>query len=218
MGNEKNEIGKRYGRLVVIERAPNTKAGDAMWKCKCDCGNETITRGRNLRTGRTKSCGCLHDEKARKRMTAMRTKHGSSHTKLHSVWNGMKDRCYRQGCKEYHRYGGRGITVCEEWRGDFAAFRSWAMRNGYREGLTIDRIDNNGNYCPENCRWITLQEQQQNRRKCVRVLITDIKSGETTNAPTIAEASRITGVNENTIHRIIRGIRTKETRYNFSKI
>lgn len=217
MGNEKSELGKRHGRLTVIERVENATNGDAMWKCRCDCGKETIVRGRNLRKGHTKSCGCLHDEKARERMTSMLTKHGGSGTKLNNVWQSMKDRCSRKGSKEYHRYGGRGIVVCPEWRDDFAAFRDWALANGYHEGLTIDRIDNDGPYSPDNCRWITLNEQQCNRHGCIKVRITDLRTGIKTESRTIAEASRMTGVSQSTISRMIRGIQTKETQFIFDK-
>lgn len=164
--------GKRFGNVSVISRAENATSGkkkETMWLCRCDaCGKEFTTRSRTLLHGNIKSCGCLRLECAVEGAIKANTKHGATHhrgtTKLYNIWLRMKDRCRNPNSSNYKYYGGRGISVCEEWRHDFAAFRDWALANGYQEGLSIDRIDVNGNYCPENCRWITMAEQQRNKR------------------------------------------------------
>lgn len=164
----KNQIrlhleGERYGKLVVMEEAEPiySKTGKMIrrWKCKCDCGNITIVRHGDLRNGSTVSCGCYNYEKE----SAAKT-HGYSRTKLGNVFEGMKQRCNNPKNKNYEKYGGRGIKICTEWLNDPKKFFDWAIKNGYKEGLSIDRIDVNGNYEPDNCRWADNETQCINQR------------------------------------------------------
>ena len=149
--------GKRFGRLWVISKYGHTAYRRITWLCSCDCGNECVVSGDSLKSGRSRSCGCIRKE-------GNQTTHGMSYTKLYNSYRAMKERCYLTSHIAYKNYGGRGITICEEWKNSFEAFADWSMANGYKNGLTIDRIDTNGNYEPANCRWITIQEQQQNKR------------------------------------------------------
>lgn len=148
---------RRFGRLVVIRRDGHLGKKVA-WLCKCDCGNyKRITTDR-LTMGQTKSCGCLQSEIARNRLIT----HGQSQTKLYKIWQAMKRRCDSPKCDHYPLYGGRGIHYMPEWK-NFKSFYHWAISNGYKDGLSIDRIDVNGNYCPENCRWIPIKQQAYNK-------------------------------------------------------
>ena len=136
--NVVNMTGRTYGRLTVLERSDNDKRGNAMWLCKCECGNVKAILGGSLRQGSTRSCGCMLSELSKRRMTELLTKHGFSGKKLYSVYRAMRERCEKQTCKSYGNYGGRGISVCDEWKNDRALFFEWALKNGYQEGLQID--------------------------------------------------------------------------------
>jgi hypothetical protein len=163
-GMKKNLEGKVFGRLTVQSvSAARDNTGSIMWNCLCECGNTTLVCSPSLLRGNTKSCGCLNKERFHNR------KHGLSNHKLYSVWEGMIQRCYNPKDKKYPMYGGRGIQLCEEWRQNFQAFYDWAKENRYEvlsgdAKLSIDRIDNEKGYSPDNCRWSTYSEQNVNRR------------------------------------------------------
>ena len=162
----KDLTGKRFGRLTV-EKYIGIRKRQAIWLCKCECGNDTYTVARQLMSGGTTSCGCAQSQSAYNTCIKRNETHGfSKKEQLYSTWKSMRCRCFNKQDKSYKNYGERGITICEEWK-DYSAFREWALSNGYIPGLSIDRIDNNGNYCPENCRWTTVAVQNSNKRNNV---------------------------------------------------
>lgn len=156
--------GQRFSRLTTREY----DKAKQKWLCECDCGNEKYVTAGHLRDGHTRSCGCLRRETT----AASFTKHSQSGTRLYSIFYHMHDRCEKKQCKDYKNYGGRGISVCGEWNrvSGFVAFHEWAMKNGYHDGLSIDRKDANGNYEPDNCRWATDKIQANNQRRNHRIL------------------------------------------------
>ena len=150
-----NLTGKQFGSLIVVKEAER-RNNHRRWFCKCSCGKYVIKVQEDLLDGSSYSCGCLYKK----------GKHGKRNTRLYKIWDSMKQRCNNENHTRYKNYGGRGIKVCDEWNNKndgFINFYNWAIQNGYKDNLTIDRIDVNGNYCPENCQWITNQEQQENK-------------------------------------------------------
>lgn len=178
--------GDRYGKLVIVKEVESPVKNRRFFLCKCDCGNEKVIRLDHLRDGRVYSCGCSKRDKPSNFKHGMTSPSGEYH-RLYKIWSGMRNRCNNPRYKYYESYGGRGIKVCQEWDNDFISFMNWAIENGYKDDLTIDRINNYGDYEPSNCRWASPKIQANNKR--TNVLIT--YHGET---HTISEWADITGI------------------------
>lgn len=193
-----NDIGNtRFGRLLVIRRYGSNKYGNATWLCACDCGASCITTASSLLSGDTRSCGCLNRELIRAR-NQNRITHGDSKKRLYRVWQEMIQRCYNPNATAFREYGGRGISVCDEWR-NYESFRDWAIGAGYDENAphgvcTLDRIRVNGRYEPENCRWVSMGEQSLNKRSTLRMEYDE-------RLYTTSELSSITGLSSSTLRR-----------------
>ncbi len=210
---KENLVGMKFGKLTVIEYAgyktTNSGAVYHQWLCNCDCGNTKITTGAALKSNHCQSCGCIpHTPK-----TIKWIKHNKADTRLYNVWKSMKGRCYTKSNSGYKYYGARGIEVCPEWKNDFNSFYEWSVSNGYKEsekqGLyTIDRIDPNGNYTPDNCRWVDMTIQSNNRRNNTKYMY----DGELL---TLREISYKSNIDYSTLRgRIDRGLSIYEALYN----
>ena len=192
----KVEIGNRFGRLVVLKSLPPSVSPSGKkrtrWLCQCECGAVTEVLQMNLVNGHTPSCGCLCKEVK----INLNTTHGWSNTRLYRIWGHMRQRCSNPNAPRYDIYGGRGIKVCEDWK-EFQFFKDWSLSHGYSDDLTIDRIDNDGDYCPQNCRWTSVVDQANNRRTNVHIAYNGEKH-------TIAEWARILDINTHTLRNRLR--------------
>lgn len=178
---------KKFHRLTALRPCEKTNDGKIKWECLCDCGKTVFVAGTLLKSGKTKSCGCLQKEK----ISNIAKTHGYSKTRLYKIWKGMRQRTKNSNNPSFNRYGERGITICKEWE-IFLNFREWALNNGYSENLTIDRIDNNKGYSPDNCRWATWKEQANNKSNVPKIAL----KGE---LHTCAEWGDILGINYKTL-------------------
>jgi hypothetical protein len=191
---------KVFSRLTVLSRTHNDSHGNAQWLCRCECGKETVVTGTRLIRGIIKSCGCLRRDGCIERSTT----HGKKRTRLYRIWLNMKNRCNNQ--KHVREdYRGRGISICPEWNNDFQAFFDWSTTNGYDDTKSIDRIDVNGNYCPENCRWTDRFTQANNTRRNLFLEIGQTKKS-------LAEWVKITGLNYSSLSSKIKAGKINEVK------
>lgn len=172
MPQRKDIANKKFGRLTALYVVPNNSY-HTRWHCVCDCGNTKDVLQQNLVNGHVRSCGCFLSERNRERITDYnrtigKESHGETKTRLYHIWVGIKTRCFYRNHNAYQNYGGRGVTMCEEWKNSFVSFKSWAIENGYSDNLTIDRINVDGDYCPENCHWVSMSFQEFNKRTSKR--------------------------------------------------
>ena len=192
------KLGQKFGKLTVIsfhhkkERVcGNRRRTFCYYLCKCDCGNETIVAKDFLirKKNPTKSCGCI----SKNFLRSLTMTHGKSNTRLFRIWTHIKDRCFNSRNDAYKNYGARGISICNDWKNDFISFYNWAIANGYREDLTIDRINNNGNYEPANCRWISVKTQHRNTRRNVFLVYNNEKR-------CVSEWAEMLGISKETLY------------------
>lgn len=192
--------GLRFGRLIVLYKTDKKKYGKSLWRCQCDCGNIRDVVGMSLKNGDVKSCGCLQREVRKSNALKLRReKHGMSKSRLYRIYHDMVSRCYRESINGYENYGGRGIRVCDCWLGKdgFIHFMEWALSNGYSDQLTIDRIDSNGDYEPNNCKWSTPKEQANNTRATIFLECNGVRRS-------LTEWSEMTGISKQTISKRIK--------------
>lgn len=197
-----NLTGKKFARLTVLSFHHKDKKYNTYWLCQCECGNIRVVRATHLKNGEIKSCGCYIKELVTKRNKENTRYDGLSNHRLYSIWKLMIGRCYNPKINGYNNYGGRGIIICQNWLENYLNFYNWAISNGYKNGLSIERIDVNGNYEPNNCKWITLKQQYYNKRN--NFIITYKNKTHC-----LAEWAEILGINKNTL-------RSRLTKYGWS--
>lgn len=192
----KARIGKNYNKLTIISYA-YTKNNETYWKCQCSCGKEIILPYGKLTSGQIKSCGCAYKDNLQKikngEIKPPNFKHGDSNSRLYNIYQGMKDRCYNKNGKDYKDYGARGIKICEEWFDSYTSFKEWCLSNGYQDNLTIDRINVNADYCPENCRWANITQQNNNKRTNILIEYRGQKLS-------LKQLSKLVGINYQTLY------------------
>lgn len=163
----KDISGQKFGQLTALYKLHNYHKTGSYWLCVCECGNFKEVYLGSLQQGLTISCGCYH----KKRIKEVCATHGKHGTRIYKIWKDMKQRCYNTNNLSYKEWGGRGILICDEWLYDFMTFYDWSMNNGYKDNLTIDRIDNNKGYSPSNCRWTNAKTQSRNKRNNINITI-----------------------------------------------